>query len=179
MKTKFLHIITVVAAMLFAANVNGQTDSIHDIQGIIDVRAGEQLQSADASGQTNSFHDTQGTIDVSAGGQLQYTLPVALPPGIKSVAPQINLVYTSGAGNGIAGYGWNLSGITAITRMGKTIESDGESRGIQLDNTDYFAYNGQRLLVTSGSNGADGAQYATEKYSNIKIKSVGSVTYAN
>ncbi|NAW51166.1 hypothetical protein GNY06_07180 [Elizabethkingia argentiflava] len=56
------------------------------------------------------FQDTQGTIEVDVNGQLNYSLAIALPPGIKSVAPQINMVYTSGGGNGIAGYGWNLSG---------------------------------------------------------------------
>lgn len=123
---------------------------------------------------SNNFHDTQGNIEVNGGGQLQFTLPIALPPGVKSVAPQINLVYTSGSGNGIAGYGWNLSGITSITRMSKTIEKDGEVKGIQLDNTDYFSFNGQRLLLKSGEYGKDGAEYVTEKYSNVKIKSVGS-----
>lgn len=51
------------------------------------------------------FHDTKGNIEVNGMGQLQFSLPIALPPGIKSVAPQINLTYTSGTGNGIAGYG--------------------------------------------------------------------------
>ncbi|MDV3661060.1 hypothetical protein CMU70_11380 [Elizabethkingia anophelis] len=119
------------------------------------------------------FHDTTGQIDVNGGGQLQYTLPIALPPGIKSVAPQINLVYTSGSGNGIAGYGWNISGISAISRMGKTIEKDGETKGIQLDYSDFYQFNGQRLILKSGEYGKDGAEYVTEKYSNIKIKSVG------
>ncbi|HFK5521275.1 hypothetical protein CMU85_10135 [Elizabethkingia anophelis] len=119
------------------------------------------------------FHDTTGQIDVNGGGQLQYTLPIALPPGIKSVAPQINLVYTSGSGNGIAGYGWNLSGITSISRMGKTLEKDGETKGIQLDYSDFYQFNGQRLILKSGEYGKDGAEYVTEKYSNIKIKSIG------
>jgi hypothetical protein len=39
-----------------------------------------------------------GNIEVNGAGQLQFTLPIALPPGVKSVAPQINLVYTSGFG---------------------------------------------------------------------------------
>ncbi|AZI20645.1 SpvB/TcaC N-terminal domain-containing protein [Chryseobacterium taklimakanense] len=120
-----------------------------------------------------NFHDTQGNIDVSGGGQLQYTLPIALPPGVKSVAPQINLVYTSGAGNGIAGYGWNLSGITSISRMSKTIEKDGAVDGIKLNSTDYFSFNGQRLLLKSGTYGSPGAEYVTEKFSNIKIESHG------
>ena len=124
----------------------------------------------------NSFHDTQGNIEVNGGGQLQFTLPIALPPGVKSVAPQINLVYTGGSGNGIAGYGWNLSGITSISRIGKTIEKDGELKGVQLDYSDYYSFNGQRLILKSGEYGKDGAEYVTEKYSNIKIKSVGTIT---
>ncbi|WHF51960.1 RHS repeat-associated core domain-containing protein [Chryseobacterium gotjawalense] len=131
--------------------------------------------------QNTSFHDTQGNIEVNGGGQLQYTLPIALPPGIKSVGPQVNLIYTSGGGNGIAGYGWNLSGITSITRMGKTIEKDGEVAGIKLDYSDYYSFNGQRLIYKSGGNGpgqdgANGSFYTTEKYSNIKVKAIGSIT---
>lgn len=122
---------------------------------------------------TVKFHDTQGNIEVNASGQLQFTLPIALPPGIKSVAPQINLVYTSGSGNGIAGYGWNLSGITAISRVGKNLDKDGIVKGIELNYDDNYSFNGQRLILKSGEYGKDGAEYTTEKYSNIKIKSVG------
>lgn len=113
---------------------------------------------------------------MNGGGQMQYTLPIALPPGVKSVAPQINLIYTSGSGNGIAGYGWSLSGITSISRMGKTIDKDGEPKSIQLDNTDYYSFNGLRLILKSGIYGADGAEYVTEKYSNVKIKSLGTAS---
>ena len=123
-----------------------------------------------------NFHDTQGNIEVNGGGQLQYTLPIALPPGVKSVAPQINLVYTSGSGNGIAGYGWNLSGITSISRMSRTIEKDGGIKGIQLDDTDYFSFNGQRLLLKSDPYGSGGAEYVTEKFSNVKIRSIGNIS---
>lgn len=120
-----------------------------------------------------SFHDTEGNIEVNGAGQLSYTLPVALPPGVKSVAPQINLTYSSGATNGIAGYGWNLSGLTSISRMVKTVEIDGEAKGVQMDYSDYYSFNGQRLILKSGEYGKNGAEYVTEKYSNIKIKSVG------
>ena len=122
---------------------------------------------------SNLFHDTQGNIEVNGSGQLQFTLPIALPPGVKSVAPQVNLVYTSGAGNGIAGYGWNLSGITSITRTVKTLDRDGKKEGISLTYDDYYSFNGQRLVLVSGEYGKDGAIYTTEKYSNVKIKSVG------
>ena len=119
---------------------------------------------------SNLFHDTQGNIEVNGAGQLQFTLPIALPPGVKSVAPQINLVYTSGAGNGIAGYGWNLSGITSISRVGKNIDKDGKAESISLTYNDYYSFNGQRLILKSGEYGKDGSEYVTEKFSNVKIK---------
>ena len=56
---------------------------------------------------------------------------------------------------------------------GKTIEKDGEIKGIKLDYSDFYQFNGQRLILKSGDYGKDGAEYVTEKYSNIKIKSVG------
>ncbi|REC49019.1 hypothetical protein DRF67_05530 [Chryseobacterium pennipullorum] len=122
---------------------------------------------------TPNYHSTLGNIEVNAMGQLQFTLPISTPPGVKNVTPQISLAYTSGSGNGIAGYGWNISGISSITRVGKNIERDGDSKGIQIDYSDYYSFNGQKLILKSGEYGGDGAEYTTEKYSNIKIKSVG------
>lgn len=144
--------------------------------GPTDSNAGANNQSGTTAPSGQSFHDTKGNIEVNGAGQLQFTLPIALPPGVKNVAPQINLVYTSGSNNGIAGYGWNISGTTSISRIGKTIEKDGEVKGIQLDYTDYYSFNGQRLILKSGEYGGDGAEYVTEKYSNIKIKSIGTIT---
>ncbi|WP_284463067.1 RHS repeat-associated core domain-containing protein [Chryseobacterium sp.] len=120
-----------------------------------------------------TFHNTQGNIEVNGGGQLQFSLPIALPPGVKTVAPQINLLYTSGSSNGIAGYGWNITGTTAISRIGETIEKDGNVKKIQLNYSDFYSFNGQRLILKTGEYGKDGAEYTTEKYSNIKIKSIG------
>ena len=122
------------------------------------------------------FHDTTGTIEVNASGQAQFTLPIAIPPGIKSVAPEVSLIYTSGTGNGLAGYGWALSGLTAISRIPHSLDSDEEIQSVKLDYSDYYAFNGQRLILKSGEYGKDGAEYVTEKYSNVKIKSVGSIS---
>ncbi|MGI9650399.1 RHS repeat-associated core domain-containing protein [Chryseobacterium sp. RLHN22] len=121
-----------------------------------------------------NFHDTKGNIEVNQGGQLQFTLHIDLPKGLKEVSPNISLVYQSNSGNGLAGYNWNISGVTSILRTGKTIEKDGELKAIQLDDSDYYSFNGQRLILKSGTYGGDGAEYVTEQYSNIKIKSLGS-----
>lgn len=141
--------------------------------GPIDSQAGANNPNGTSAPDKQSFHDTKGKIEVNGGGQLQFTLPIALPPGVKTVAPQISLLYTSGSGNGIAGYGWNISGVTAISRISKNIEKDGFTRGIQLDYSDIYSFNGQRLVLKSGEYGKDGAEYYTEKYSNTRIRSVG------
>lgn len=143
--------------------------------GPIDSNAGVTNPSGTYAPAGKSFHDTKGSIEVNGGGQLKFTLPIALPPGVKSIAPQIDLVYTSDSGNGIAGYGWNLSGLSSISRIGKNIEKDGEVQSIQIDYSDFYSFNGQRLILKSGEYGKDGAEYITEKYSNIKIKSLGNI----
>lgn len=160
----------------FIAKIGASTDTGGSP---VDSGAGSGNPSGTTDTPTNKFHDTQGNIEVTGGGQLQYTLPIALPPGIKSVAPQVNLVYTSGSGNGIAGYGWSISGLSSISRMGKTIEKDGAVGGINLDYSDYYSFNGQRLILKNDSPatyGKNGATYTTEKYSNVLIKSLGSIT---
>lgn len=144
--------------------------------GVVDSNAGASNPSGTNDNNVDKFYDTKGNIDVNGAGQLQFSLPIALPPGVKSVAPQINLVYVSGSGNGIAGYGWNISGITAITRIAKNIERDGNIKGVQLDYSDFYQFNGQRLILKSGEYGKNGAEYVTEKFSNIKIKSVGAIS---
>lgn len=141
--------------------------------GPTDSNAGVNNPSGTNAPSGQSFHDTKGNIEITGAGQLQYVLPINLPPGIKNVAPQTSLVYISGSGNGIAGYGWSLSGLTAITRMGKSVEVDGEAKGLQLDYSDYYSFNGQRLILKSGEYGKNGAEYVTEKHSNVKIKSIG------
>lgn len=141
--------------------------------GPTDSNAGAGNPTGTTSPQGQNFHDTKGNIKVNGAGQLQFTFPIALPPGVKSVAPQISLAYNSGSGNGIAGYSWNISGISSISRIGKNIEKDGEPKSIQLDYSDYYSFNGQRLILKSGEYGKDGAEYVTEKYSNLKIKSIG------
>ena len=37
------------------------------------------------------------------------TVPIALPPGCNGFQPQLNLVYSTGQGNGPFGQGWGLS----------------------------------------------------------------------
>ncbi|PJJ80285.1 RHS repeat-associated core domain-containing protein [Mucilaginibacter auburnensis] len=114
-------------------------------------------------------------IDVSSSGASTYTVPIAVPPGISGVVPKIALVYNSQGGDGLAGYGWNISGLSTITRIPATRFHDDRIGVVKGDMDDRFALDGQRLLLKSGTYGADGAEYQTENYSNTKIVSHGSL----
>ncbi|MCV9926616.1 FG-GAP-like repeat-containing protein [Flavobacterium sp. LS1R49] len=116
---------------------------------------------------------TDGQLTVSLTGAANYNIPIDVPPGINGVVPQISLSYSSQSGYGIAGLGWNISGISSITRIAATKFHDGTINGVNFDSFDRFALDGQRLIAKSGTYGANGTVYETENYSNLRITSYG------
>ena len=125
------------------------------------------------TGNSSEVGTTEGQLSVSLSGSATYNIPIMVPPGINGVVPQISLVYNSQGGNGLAGYGWNIAGISKITRIPSTKFHDGVIDGVDFDNLDRFAFDGQRLIAKSGVYGANGTVYETESFSNIKITSYG------
>lgn len=125
---------------------------------------------------TPGCHDTQGKFEISNNGQATYTLPIALPPSIQSVGPTINLVYSSGQMGGIAGQGWNINSISNIARIATRKDIDGFVDGVDFDDNDKLALDGQRLILVSGTYWGAGSVYKTEVLSNSKIELFGSGT---
>ncbi|MGC6414470.1 MAG: FG-GAP-like repeat-containing protein [Bacteroidia bacterium] len=119
---------------------------------------------------------TAGSLSVSMTGTANYTIPIMVPPGIKDVAPQLSLSYSSQSSNGLAGWGWDISGLSTISRVAATEYYDGFHDGIDFNN-DRFALDGQRLILKSGSYGSNGSVYETENYSNIKVRAYGTSPY--
>jgi RHS repeat-associated protein len=113
---------------------------------------------------------TEGQLSVSLTGGATYAIPIAVPPGINGVVPQVGLAYNSQSGNGIAGYGWNISGVSAITRIASTKFHDGTIDPANFYPLNRFALDGQRLILKSGTYGLSGAVYETENFSNLKIQ---------
>jgi RHS repeat-associated protein len=109
-----------------------------------------------------SLGSVGGSLNVSPSGAATYGIPIEIPVGINGMQPQVAITYNSQSGNGIAGWGTNISGISAITRVPKSIYYDGTAKGITHNTDDAFALDGQRLILSSGTAGTNGAVYTTE-----------------
>ena len=126
----------------------------------------------------NSSDATVGAISgqhsVSSSGDASYSIPIGILPGTAGVSPKLSLEYSSGSGNGIFGLGFQLSGLSSVSRCGTTIVQDGAFGGVDLDTNDKFCIDGARLLaINGGTYGANGTEYRTEINSFNKIVSLG------
>ena len=112
---------------------------------------------------------TQGSADVSGSGAATYNIPIFVSPGTAGMQPSVSIVYNSQATNGVLGVGWNIAGLSAITRVGKDYYHDSEVKGVSLTAGDRFEWDGNRLYSKGGTYGANGTAYATESESFAKI----------
>ncbi len=117
---------------------------------------------------------TNGSLNVNALGGATYAIPIEVPPGLNGLAPNLSLTYSSNSGPGIAGYGWNISGLSAISRGPKTYYNDGTAKGISLDTTDRFYIDGQRLVTTNSyAYGNALSEYQTDNDIFTRVKQYG------
>ncbi|MCL2290414.1 MAG: FG-GAP-like repeat-containing protein [Bacteroidetes bacterium] len=116
-----------------------------------------------------------GVIDVSPMGAATYTIPIEVVPGTQGTQPNLSIVYNSMGGMGLLGMKWNLAGLSAITRCGKTPYYDNDITAIQFGTANVFAIDGERLINTSTIN-ANGIlrEFATEMENFIRVYSHGS-----
>ena len=115
---------------------------------------------------------TEGTLSIS--GTASYHVPITVPQGANGLHPNLSLDYTSYLSAGIIGSGWNIGGLSEISRVTPDIYNDGETRAIDGTYSDRFVLDGKRLLVTSGNYGYDGSEYRTEREEFSKIVAYGS-----
>ncbi|MEL7271618.1 MAG: FG-GAP-like repeat-containing protein, partial [Bacteroidota bacterium] len=133
-----------------------------------------QTTSSRSSGGGTVNGSTVDHLSVSLAGGVNYSVPIDVPPGLNGVQPKLAWTYDSHTGNGLAGWGWNISGISVITRIPSTLFHDNLVDGVDFDDNDRFALDGQRLIVKTGNYGGNGSVYQTEQYSNLKVISYGS-----
>jgi RHS repeat-associated protein len=113
----------------------------------------------------------EGAHGVSTTGAATYALPIKVAPGTNGMAPVISVNYNSQTGNGLCGWGWGLSGISAISRTGRNYWNDEKVEAVTLTNNDAFALDGSRLTPLTGNNGADNTVYGAEAETYAQITS--------
>jgi RHS repeat-associated protein len=123
---------------------------------------------------SDSVGASMGEFKVDEMGSANYSIPLYGVPGTAGVQPNMALVYSSSAGNGPVGKGFNISGQSAITRCRATFESgdfigalasaNGEyEHPLEFTNNDKFCLDGERLLqVSAGNYGDAGVEYRLE-----------------
>jgi RHS repeat-associated protein len=103
------------------------------------------------------------TINQSGGnGSVGYSVPINAYQTPNGMSPSVQLAYNSMSGNGIAGYGWQLGGLSSISVTNSNIYFDGKPTPAKTDNTGAFTLDGQRLINLGNGN------YQTEQ-GNIKV----------
>ncbi|MFJ3229345.1 FG-GAP repeat domain-containing protein, partial [Streptomyces sp. NPDC086783] len=97
------------------------------------------------------------------------------------MAPKLSLDYVSGGGDGIAGWGWSVSGASStISRCGQTTQADGKKGGVSYSDSDRYCLNGSELVAVApvaggspGTYGADKTEYRTPIESFARVVSNG------
>src|SRR5512134_1418270 len=86
-------------------------------------------------------------------GTGNFTVPISLPPGRNGFQPQLNLVYSTGNGNGFFGLGWSLGipGVSRKTSKGVPRYNDGAA---EPEDKDVFILSGAEDLVLVENQGA-------------------------
>lgn len=116
---------------------------------------------------------TNGNFEVSPMGAATYSIPIVASSGVNGFTPQISLSYDSNGGNGIAGWGFNIGGVSVITRVPHSTYYDGQTKGIDFTGSNQaFALDGKRLILLSGSSGSNESKYCLEEenFSSITLK---------
>ena len=104
---------------------------------------------------------------VSPTGARLYEIPVSTVSGWK-LSPSLSLVYNSQSGNGIAGFGWGISGLSFIGVRNKSYYYDGKHQGSVYDSAEaVYSLDGNPIVESSIS--ISGFPYSTAS-GNIMVK---------
>jgi RHS repeat-associated protein len=109
---------------------------------------------------------TTGDPSVGDDGSASYRIPIWVPDGINGLQPSLAVEYNSGSGTGVLGPRWRVTGLSVITRCGKTRAQDGSQAPVDWFGS-TFCMDGQRLVAVSTS--PSGIEFRTENDSFRKI----------
>ncbi len=142
---------------------------VHNLDGIVPAVSLAPATSPGAIGYS---------AEVTDQGDAVVSVPVQVAPGVNGLMPEIGVHY-SGARyrernnevlpEDILGYGWRLTGFSAIRRC---VKNRPDTDSIQLDSTDSLCLDGEPLVLVSGTHWQAGARYRTlrDSFNLIELK---------
>ena len=164
------------------APIDDQATSLASLVGALSAGAAEGLPgivddivSPPPGGGTAPVGTLPGAFAVDADGNATYSIPIDVPPGVAGMQPSLSLNYSSGGGDGLAGIGWGLSGLSSVARCQRTVLDDGYAAPVAFDGEDRLCLDGERLVLVSGQYGRDGAEYRTRRDSFRRVIGHGSL----
>lgn len=103
-------------------------------------------QNIKGGGSNGIVGSTSGTAQVSQDGSASYTIPISIPTGTGGFAPQLSISYNSTANDGILGWGFNLNGLSVVSRTLANILCDNKISSVRIEHGDRFAVDGNKLI---------------------------------
>lgn len=111
--------------------------------------------------------------EVTGDGRFRQSVPVAVP-AFHNLTPTVGLAYDTRVGNGIAGWGWQLTGDSEIRRVSR-------GRGApRMEASDDYTLDGQRLIACTSQlfkavSCRTGGTHSTERETFRRITRAGSL----
>lgn len=114
-------------------------------------------------------------LTVTPSGQANYEIPIKVHHGTGGMSPKLSIVYNSSNKTDLCGYGFDLTGLSMISRVPRNMYNDGVAGTVDFSANDRFALNGARLVNISNDYDARAYQYETESNSFSKITAYGDI----
>ncbi len=99
--------------------------------------------------------------DVTPTGQFSYSIPIPVVAGTGGVKPALTISYNSSTKDGLLGYGFDLEGLSIISRTPKTLMTNSLVSYVNFSWTDDYMLDGVRLTEL-GIYSKGGYEYRTE-----------------
>ena len=117
------------------------------------------------------------SINQTAGNSsVGYSVPINVYQTPNGMNPTVQLVYNSMSGNGVAGYGWQIGGLSTISVTNSNIYFDGKPSPATTLNGGPFTLDGQRLINLNV--GTSTETYFQTEQGNIKVTAFASYPVA-
>jgi len=101
-------------------------------------------------------------------GTGNFTIPISLPPGRNGFQPQLNLVYSTGNGNGFFGLGWRLSAPGVMRKTLGCAHAQPKKSAVPIFRRMLASH--ERSLVAARGHSEPAGQIASREIEIVRIK---------